>query len=71
MYSIADAVVSALSLVTLGYVILATRVAFKKHYLNVFSHLMLILIVVSLLSKHLTHLTKYFCSALPIFPDTS
>ena len=51
MYSIADAVISALSLVTLCYVIYSSRVAFKKHYLNVFSHLMLILIVFSLLSK--------------------
>jgi len=52
MFAIGDAVVSALAVITLSYVIFATRVAFKKHYLNVFSHLMLILIVVSLLSKY-------------------
>ena len=51
MYSVADAVISILALATLAYVIYSTRLAFKKHYLNVFSHLMLILIVVSLISK--------------------
>ena len=56
MYAIADAVVSVLSLLTLVYVLKTTRIAFKKHYLNVFSHLMLILIVFSLLSKYIKQL---------------
>lgn len=51
MYAVSDAVISALALVTLIYVIYATRPAFKKHYMNVFSYLMLILIVASLSSK--------------------
>ena len=52
MFTVSDAVVSALSLITLFYVIFTTRLPFKKHYLNIFSHLMLILIVFSLLSKY-------------------
>ena len=52
MFSISDAVITILSLLTLTYVIKTTRIAFKKHYLNIFSHLMLILIVFSLLSKY-------------------
>ena len=51
MYAVSDAVVSLLSLLTLYYVIWATRVAFKKHHFNIFSHLMLILIVFSLIGK--------------------
>ena len=51
MFSVSDGVISALSLLTLFYVVKTTRIAFKKHYLNIFSHLMLILIVFSLLSK--------------------
>ena len=52
MFSISDAVITLLSLITLVYVVKTTRIAFKKHYLNIFSHLMLILIVFSLLSKY-------------------
>ena len=52
MFAVSDAVTSALSLLTLFYVIKTTRIAFKKHYLNIFSHWMLILIVFSLLSKY-------------------
>ena len=51
MFAVADAVVSAFSLITLCYVIYSTRKAFKKHHLNIFSHLILILIVASLISK--------------------
>ena len=51
MFAVADAVVSAFSLITLCYVIFSTRKAFKKHHLNIFSHLILILIVASLISK--------------------
>ena len=51
MYAVADAVISVLSLATLFYVIWSTKSAFGKHHLNVFSHLMLILIVFSLISK--------------------
>ena len=51
MFTISDGIVTALSLITLTYVVMTTRIAFKKHYLNIFSHLMLILIVFSLLSK--------------------
>lgn len=53
MYAVSDAVISALSLVTLIYVIYASSTAFKKHYMNVFSYLMLILIVASLSSTYL------------------
>ena len=51
MYSVADAIISAMALMTLCFVVFTTRVAFKKHYLNIFSHLMLILIVFALASK--------------------
>ena len=54
MFAVADAVVSAFSLITLCYVIFSTRKAFKKHHLNIFSHLILILIVASLISKSLS-----------------
>lgn len=53
MYAFADALISALSLMTLCYLLFAVRVAFKKHYMNIFSHLMLILLVFSLLSKYI------------------
>ena len=52
MYSFGDAFISLLSLVTLGAVLYLVRNAFKKHYLNVFSHMMLILIVFALVSKY-------------------
>ena len=51
MYSISDAVVSAFALVTMIFVIYLTRPAFKKHYMNVFSYLILILIVLALAGK--------------------
>ena len=54
MYAIADAVISVLSIATLAYVLWSTKGAFKKHHLNIFSHLMLILIVFSLVSKSIT-----------------
>lgn len=55
MYAISDALVSALSLVTLCYLLYAVRIPFKKHHMNIFSHLMLILLVFSLISKSLTN----------------
>jgi len=54
MYAVADAVISVLSLATLAYVIYSTKGAFGKHHFNIFSYLMLILIVFSLISKSLT-----------------
>ena len=51
MYSFCDAVITGLSLLTLIAVIYLIRKAFKKHYLNIFSHMMLILIVFGLISK--------------------
>ncbi len=57
MYAISDAIVSALSLVTLCYLLYAVRIPFKKHHMNIFSHLMLILLVFSLISKY--HFTNY------------
>ena len=79
MFAVADAVVSAFSLITLCYVIYSTRKAFKKHHLNIFSHLILILIVASLISKlfqinlSIISLTFVFCmnSEKFILSDTS
>ena len=56
MYTFGDAVISGLSLVTLFAVCYLVRNAFRKHYLNIFSHLMLILIVFGLISKFFTNL---------------
>ena len=52
MYSFCDAFISGLSLLTLAGVLYLIRKAFKKHFLNIFSHMMLILIVFGLLSKY-------------------
>ena len=54
MYTFCDAFISGLSLLTLATVLYLIRKAFKKHYLNIFSHMMLILIVFGLLSKYYT-----------------
>ena len=51
MYSFCDAIISGLAVLTLIAVIYLIRKAFKKHYLNIFSHMMLILIVFGLVSK--------------------
>ena len=51
MYSLGDAVITVLALVTLGFLVYSTRQPFKKHNMNIFSHLMLILLVFSLISK--------------------
>ena len=51
MYSFCDAIISGLSVLTIIAVIYLIRRAFKKHYLNIFSHMMLILIVFGLVSK--------------------
>ena len=51
MYTFCDAFISGLALLTLVGVLYLVSKAFKKHYLNVFSHLMIILIVYGLISK--------------------
>lgn len=51
VYSVADASVTGLSIFTICGVIFLVRDAFKKHHMNIFGHLMVILIVFGLLSK--------------------
>ena len=51
MYSVGDAVVSILALSTLAYLLHLAKVPFKKHQMNIFSHLMLVLLFFSLVSK--------------------
>ena len=51
MYNVGDAVVSILALSTLAYLLYLTKVPFKKHQMNIFSHLMLVLLFFSLVSK--------------------
>ena len=51
MYSVGDAVISLLALTTLVYLLYLAKTPFKKHQMNIFSHLMLILLVFSLISK--------------------
>ena len=63
MYSFCDAVISGLSLLTLAAVLYLIRRAFRKHYLNVFSHMMLILIVFGLISKYHDYLNHTYISA--------
>lgn len=66
MYSFCDAFVSLFALMTLGAVLYLVRNAFKKHYLNVFSHMMLILIVFALIGKFTSnHLIILYQCALP------
>jgi hypothetical protein len=50
-FSVCDASVLGLSLTTMAGVIYLVKPAFKKHHVNVFGHLMVILIVFGLLSK--------------------
>ena len=59
MYSFCDAFISGLSLLTIAGVLYLIRKAFKKHFLNIFSHMMLILIIFGLLSKY----SSSFCNA--------
>ena len=54
IHPIQDVCISLLSLVTLAYVIFKVKFAFKKHYMNIFTYLMLILIIFALLSKYRT-----------------
>jgi membrane-bound ClpP family serine protease len=50
-YSVADASITGLSLMTLAGVIFLIKDAFKKQHMNIFGHLMIILIVFGLISK--------------------
>lgn len=50
-FSIADGAITGLSLVTLAGVLYLVKDAFAKHHMNVFMHLMVILIVFGLISK--------------------
>lgn len=50
-FSFADGSITGLSLLTLGGVIYLVRDAYAKHHMNIFGHLMIILIVFGLLSK--------------------
>ena len=72
MYSFCDAIISGLSVLTLAAVLYLIRRAFKKHYLNIFSHMMLILIVFGLVSKFsylFFMLTIYSSSACNVLHD--
>ncbi len=50
-FSVADGAITGLSLVTLAGVLYLVKDAFAKHQMNVFTHLMVILIVFGLISK--------------------
>jgi len=65
-FSVADGAITGLSLVTLAGVIYLVKDAFVKHHMNVFTHLMVILIVFGLFSKTSTCITRSY-SALFVF----
>jgi hypothetical protein len=51
MFSFTDAAVLGLSLATLAIVVFKARLPFKKHSMNVFTHLMLLLTIAGLIGK--------------------
>jgi hypothetical protein len=53
-YSVADAAISGLSILTLCSVFYLIRDAFKNHHMNIFSYLMVTLAVFALISKFQT-----------------
>ena len=55
VFNFGDAVIMALSLGTLAGVIYWIKEPFKRHNMNVFTHLILIMIVFALLSKYQQH----------------
>ena len=63
-FSVADGAITGLSLVTLAGVLYLVKDAFAKHHMNVFMHLMVILIVFGLISKSQSSITlqcgRYF-----------
>ena len=56
-FSVADGAITGLSLVTLAGVLYLVKDAFAKHQMNVFTHLMVILIVFGLISKSQSSIT--------------
>jgi hypothetical protein len=65
-FSVADGAITGLSLVTLAGVIYLVKDPFTKHHMNVFTHLMVILIVFGLFSKPSACITQSY-SALSVF----
>jgi len=51
MFTYNDGIIMGLSLLTLIYVLVKARHPFKKHSMNIFTHLMLLLIVFGLFGK--------------------
>ena len=54
VFNFADFVILSFSFGTMAAVIYWVREPFKKHHMNVFTHLILILIVFALLSKYIS-----------------
>ena len=59
LHVLQDAAISLLAASTLFYVIYKVRFAFGKHYMNIFTYLMLVLIIFALISKcHIRHISS-------------
>lgn len=50
-FTYADGIILALSLGTFAFVVYTVRVAFRKHHMNIFHYLMLVLILFALAGK--------------------
>ena len=52
-FSVADGAITGLSILTIFAVLYLVNSPFNKHHMNIFAHLMIILIIFGLLSKSL------------------
>jgi hypothetical protein len=69
MFTFIDGAILGLSLITLALVVVKARPPFKKHSMNIFTHLMLVLIIFGLLGKYLRIKSNYLQSEKHVFPD--